>query len=118
MIGAFTWLLVFQLAGEIVAQALGLPVPGPVLGMAFLFCALVWRGSVPVALTDATNMILKNLALLFIPAGVGVMVHVARLRDEWLAITLALVVSTLTAIVVTAWVLDRLLRAKGRGGAP
>jgi len=72
----------------------------------------VWRGSVPAPLGDAAGMILKNLALLFIPAGVGVMVHVARLRDEWLAITVALVVSTLGAIIVTAWVLDRLLRAK------
>ena len=118
MIAAFTWLLVFQLAGEIVAQGLSLPVPGPVLGMAFLFCALVRRGSVPALMSEAAGSILRNLTLLFIPAGVGVMVHVARLRDEWLAITVALVVSTLTAIIVTAFVLDRLLRAGNRSDAP
>ncbi|MEY3202574.1 MAG: hypothetical protein RIR70_2124 [Pseudomonadota bacterium] len=117
MIAAFTWLLLFQLAGEITAQVLGLPLPGPVLGMAFLFCALVWRGSVPLALDHASGMILRNLALLFIPAGVGVMVHIARLRDEWLAIAVSLVVSTLGAIILTAWVLDRLLRAKAKRDA-
>ena len=40
MLSALTQLLVFQLAGEVVARGLNLPVPGPVLGMLFLFVAL------------------------------------------------------------------------------
>ncbi|MGB8249185.1 MAG: CidA/LrgA family protein, partial [Azonexus sp.] len=44
MLSALTQLLVFQLAGEIVARWLALPVPGPVLGMLFLFVALALRG--------------------------------------------------------------------------
>ncbi len=45
---------------------------------------------------------LSHLSLLFVPAGVGVMVHFARLRDEGVAIVTAVVVSTLLAIVATA----------------
>ncbi|MGV0977005.1 MAG: CidA/LrgA family protein, partial [Azonexus sp.] len=44
MLPAITQLLVFQLLGEIVARWLALPVPGPVLGMLFLFVALALRG--------------------------------------------------------------------------
>jgi holin-like protein len=44
---------------------------------------------------------------LFIPAGVGVMLHVARIAAEWLPILVALLVSTALAITVTALVVDR-----------
>ena len=37
MIAALTLLLVFQLIGEIIARGLGLPIPGPVIGMMLLF---------------------------------------------------------------------------------
>jgi hypothetical protein len=44
MIAALTLLLVFQLVGEVIARALALPIPGPVIGMALLFLALLVRG--------------------------------------------------------------------------
>ena len=47
MIAALTLLLVFQLAGEVIARALALPIPGPVIGMALLFLALLVRGGRP-----------------------------------------------------------------------
>ena len=37
MINTLLLLLVYQLVGELIARSLGLPVPGPVLGMALLF---------------------------------------------------------------------------------
>ena len=40
----FTILLVCQLAGEVIARLLQLPLPGPVLGMVILFVGLVVRG--------------------------------------------------------------------------
>ena len=45
MVQAFALLLVFQLAGEVAAQALGLPVPGPLVGMLLLFAALLALGA-------------------------------------------------------------------------
>jgi holin-like protein len=113
MIGAFTRLLLFQLAGEILAQALQLPVPGPVLGMALLFAMLVWRGHTPQPLARAAQGVLANLPLLFVPAGVGVMVHVSRIVDEGGSILLSLVVSTLATLLVSGWVLQRLSRGRG-----
>ena len=50
--------------------------------------------------------LLKHLSLLFVPAGVGVMLHVARLAGEWLPIVVALLASTALAIVVTALVIQ------------
>jgi len=47
MLAAITLLLVFQLAGEVLAHALGLPVPGPVIGLALLFATLAARRRSP-----------------------------------------------------------------------
>jgi holin-like protein len=64
------------------------------------------------------NGILSHLSLLFVPAGVGVILHIAMLRDEWLPIAIALVVSTALTLVVTGLVMVVLTRwtERRRGG--
>lgn len=114
MLAALTTLLVFQLVGEVIAQVFGLPVPGPVIGLALLFATLVVRGGAGEQLRDTANGLLAHLSLLFVPAGVGVMVHFARLGDEWLPIAAALVGSTVLTIAATALTMRWLLRARAR----
>lgn len=112
MLNALTVLLLFQLCGEVIVQLFGLPLPGPVIGMALLFAALVWRGSAPDSLRATANKLLQHLSLLFVPAGAGVMLHFARLGDEWLAISVALVASTVITLAVTGLLLKALLRRR------
>lgn len=110
MLGALTLLLVFQLAGEVLVQLTGLPVPGPVVGMLLLFVGLAVRGEAPEALRATSQQLLSHLSLLFVPAGVGVMLHFARLGKEWLALAVALVASTVITIAVTALAMRLLQR--------
>lgn len=107
-----------QLAGEIVVRGLGLPVPGPVVGMALLFALLAVRGAAPQGLEATANGLLSHLGLLFVPAGVGVIAHLPLLDAEWRPIGAALFGSTLLAILVTG-VVFRLLagRPPAGGGA-
>jgi holin-like protein len=112
MIGALTLLLLFQLAGEILAHELALPLPGPVIGMALLFATLALRGRVSDELRNTANGLLQHLSLLFVPAGAGVMIHFARIGGEWPAILGALVASTALTLAVTALTLRLLLRGK------
>ncbi|OEJ67140.1 CidA/LrgA family protein [Magnetovibrio blakemorei] len=113
-LGFITWLLVFQLLGEVISKGFGLPLPGPVVGMALLFVVLVVRGELPDGLKDTAAGLLKHLSLLFVPAGVGVMMHLHLLQDEWQAISAALLVSTLATIAVTALVMKGLIKLKGQ----
>ena len=114
MIAALTWLLLYQLVGEILAHVLSLPIPGPVIGMALLFITLVIRGHderpVPKALQETANTLLQHLSLLFVPAGTGVMIYLQLIADEWLPISVAIVVSTVGAMAVTALILKTLTR--------
>jgi holin-like protein len=108
MLGAITLLLVYQLVGEVIVQLVGLPVPGPVVGMLLLFLTLLARGSAPEPLRETSQTLLSHLSLLFVPAGVGVMLHFHRLEAEWLPILAALVASTVLTICVTALVMRAL----------
>ena len=105
MLAALTQLLIFQLAGEVIARGLALPVPGPVLGMLFLFVALVLRGGPGKELQSTGSTLLQHLSLLFVPAGTGIMVHLHRVADEWLPLLLSLLISTAATLVVTALVM-------------
>jgi holin-like protein len=108
MINTFATLLVFQTLGEGLAYAFSLPVPGPVIGMLLLFCFLLVRRDAALKLAPITIEFLKHLSLLFVPAGVGVMVYARRVAAEWVPIAAALVLSTVVSLVVTALVLRRL----------
>lgn len=110
MLGALTILLIYQLAGEIIVQFTRLPVPGPVIGLLLLFLTLWARGSLAAPLRDTANGILQHLSLLFVPAGVGVMLHFQRLGAEWLPVAVALVASTVITIGVTALAMKWLQR--------
>lgn len=102
MIRALALILACQLAGEIASRGLGLPVPGPVLGLALLWGLM----SASVTLADLVRPvgegILRHLSLLFVPAGVGVVGHLDRLGPQALALGVAILVSTALAIAAGA----------------
>lgn len=116
MLGYLTVIFCCQLAGELLVSAVGLPVPGPVCGMVILLAGLLIKGTIPPDLAAVGAALLDNLSLLFIPAGVGVMLHASLLGQEWLPISVALVVSTVATIAVTGLVMARLNRAAGGEG--
>ena len=110
MLSAITLLLLLQLIGEIFVQFFALPVPGPVIGLVLLFAGLLVRGRMGDDLRDTANNLLQHLSLLFVPAGAGVMIHASRVADEWLALSVALVGSTLLSMAATALTLKFFLR--------
>ena len=113
MLGYLTLILTCQLIGETFVVWTGMPVPGPVVGMLLLFSGLVLRGGLPEDLAKVSDKLLSHLSLLFVPAGVGVMLHAGLLGKEWLAISAALVASTLLTIAVTALVMVSFNRFRG-----
>jgi holin-like protein len=114
MLRAIATLLVFQCLGEGVSYLFKLPVPGPVIGMLLLFGFLMLRPRAAAAIEPTALELLRHLSLLFIPAGVGIMVSAGKIRGDALAVVVALAVSTTLAIAVTALVTRALLRRQRR----
>jgi holin-like protein len=110
MIHALTLLFLCQLAGEVVVRALGVAFPGPVLGMSLLFAGLLIRGRSTPSLDAAADGILRHLSLLFVPAAVGVTEQAGLIAANWLAISAALVISTVLTLVVTVLVFRAVAR--------
>lgn len=106
------WLLALQSLGELFARGLGLPFPGPVVGMVLLLVALRWplvRDPVAVC----AEFLLQHLSVLFVPVGVGVMTHLALLSEYGGRLVLVVVLSTWVGLGVTALVLYHLSPAPG-----
>lgn len=114
MLQALTALLIFQLIGETLAFTLRLPVPGPVIGLALLFGWLVWRPSAVATIKPTALEVLRHLSLMFVPAGVGVMLHGERLATEGWKLLVAVVGSAVITIAVTGlvgrWAIARFAR--------
>jgi holin-like protein len=102
-----------QLLGELIREALSLPIPGPVVGMFLLAAILVVRGqsaggaSTKSSLDKTAGTLISHMGLLFVPAGVGIIAEAHLLRQEWLPILAAVVGSTILGVAVTGFVMHR-----------
>jgi holin-like protein len=107
-------LLLCQLGGELVVRTFDLPLPGPVVGLVFMLVVLgVRRPRKGSGLVRAPSALLRYIPLLYVPAGVGVVAHLARLRSDAVPIAGGLVVSWLAGLVATAAVMALVLRLTG-----
>ena len=127
MIASLSLILLCQLAGEVIVRGLVLPMPGPVVGLLFLLLLLLARDRFAVlargplqgdGVESASRVLLANLSLLFVPAGVGVVQKLDLIAEHGVAIAAVLAISvvlTLLVTVATFLVASRLL-ARGRSG--
>ena len=98
MLSAIALILAFQVVGEVISRSAGIPVPGPVIGMILMLLAFFVKDDLIGRIRPTGGVLLSNLSLLFVPAGVGVM----RYGDLFLR-EAVLVISTLIAMLVTAY---------------
>lgn len=113
MVPALLTLLGFQLAGEVISQALDLPLPGPVVGLVLLLAAFRAVPGLADRLRGVIGGLLGHLSLFFVPAGVGVIAHLPLLRDQGAALILAIAGSTLLALAAGAWAFVLVARLTG-----
>jgi putative effector of murein hydrolase LrgA (UPF0299 family) len=110
-------LLGCQLVGEVVVRLFGLEVPGPVVGLlVFLLVLRLARPRPSSALVRGPELLLRHLQLLFVPAGVGIVVYGAELRRDAWPLAAGLWVSWLLGLAVTGAVVATLARL-GRWGS-
>ena len=103
-------LIALQLVGEAIVTVTGLPVPGAVIGLVLLYVILSVCGGASEEMTRTTGFLLDNLALLFVPAGVGVIVYLSLIVSQCEVIVAALLVSVTVTIGLTALTVSWLTR--------
>ena len=98
MLSSIAIILGYQVVGELISRLSGLPVPGPVIGMVLMLLSFLVKDNL-------INRVRPSAGVLLVPAGVGIMRHGQRFLNEGVAIMIALVVSTVIAMIVTAYVI-------------
>lgn len=112
MIRGLVQILLFQGLGEIISKALGLPIPGPVVGLVLLLAMLLVRGKIDPDLDMVASGFAQYLGLLFIPAAVGVVMFIPQLAQHGLTIAFIIVVSVMLSIAASALTLKWLAKDK------
>lgn len=111
MITGMFYLMGLWLIGEALAALLSLPIPGNVLGMVLLTLGLN-KGWIKVeAVKPACDLLTWNMAFLFVPPGVGLMLYFDLIARQWLALGLPWLVSTFLVMIAAGLIQQRLARA-------
>ena len=107
--GIFT-IFMFQLIGEAIQKYFSLAVPGPVIGLILMLIILVAsKRATPTSLSalkhnliSTSEALLGHLSLLFVPIGVGVILHLHLLEAQLLQVLAVIIIGTILTILFTA----------------
>ena len=113
-------IFLFQLVGEMVQKYFTLTVPGPVIGLVLLLLAMLASdriGNKPAAqlkqnLALTAETLLGHLPLLFVPIGVGVVMHITLLEGQLAAVLGVVFIGTVLTVGFSALLMEKL---QGRG---
>ena len=116
LLQGFALLLFLQWISTEIIAFLGIPFPPPLLGMLILTVLLCTGVIKENYIEDICTALIDKMALLFLPAGVSMILYLDVIKAELLPISLTVILSSVIILCSTALVLEMLLRKKEKGG--
>tara|TARA_B100001093_G_scaffold67684_1_gene57754 strand:+ start:1104 stop:1475 length:372 start_codon:yes stop_codon:yes gene_type:complete len=117
MLNSIFIILLFQLIGEFIQKVFELSIPGPVIGLIFLLSVMLIIKKInkqytcfETKLVNYAENLLTYLPLLFIPVGVGVVMHLSLLEENLVPVILVIIIGTLLTLALTGFVFEKLLK--------
>lgn len=115
LIAIFT-ILVLQLIGEALQKYFNLSIPGPVIGLILMLLTLMMTNSkklnmltpLRTNIINTSETLLSYLSLLFVPIGVGVVMHLQLLEMQLLRILVVILIGTMSTIIFTSLVFSKI----------
>ena len=108
----------FQLLGEFLKKFFEMSIPGPVIGLILLLVTLIFLKkfkktaivNLKTDVVNTSNYILSYLSLLFVPIGVGVVMHLSYLDNNLFRVLIIVFISTILTIAGTAFLMEKINR--------
>ncbi|MDC9596473.1 CidA/LrgA family protein [Xenorhabdus anantnagensis] len=100
---AFALLYLCLIAGNIISALLPFSLPGSIIGLLLLFCLLAFQIIPSHWVKPSCSLLMKNMTLLFLPIGVGIMDYYSQLSQQMFPILLSCIVSTVIIMVIVAY---------------
>ena len=117
MLNSIFIILLFQLIGEFIQKFFELSIPGPVIGLILLLNVMLIIKKInkqdtgfETKLVNSAENLLTYLPLLFIPVGVGVVMHLSLLEENLVPVILVIIIGTLLTLALTGFVFEKLLK--------
>lgn len=100
---AFVLIYACLYAGIFIASLLPITIPGSIIGMLILFVLLALQILPAKWVNPGCFVLIRYMALLFVPIGVGVMQYFDLLKAQFGPIVVSCAVSTLVVFLVVSW---------------
>jgi len=116
MLRSFFIILLYQLVGETIQKFFNIIIPGPVIGLVLLLITFIFIKKfkdkkvlqIKKDVIKTGNIIVSHLSLLFIPIGVGVVMHISYLGENLFQVFAVIVIGTLLTVTFTAKIMELL----------
>ena len=116
MLRAIFVIFFFQLLGEALKKIFEMRIPGPVIGLILLLITLIFLKRFKTTIVNklrndvlsTSNYILSYLSLLFVPIGVGVVMHLSYLENNLFKVLVIVFISTILTIGLTAFLMEKI----------
>ena len=113
----------YQLLGEVIQKIFEIKIPGPVIGLILLLLSfiifskkIIRSKKIIKEISVTSNQIINYLSLLFVPIGVGVVMHIDYLGDNLFKIFSIIIIGTLATLVFTAFVMEKIINLEKNNG--
>jgi holin-like protein len=118
MLRSIVVIFFFQLLGEFLKKFFEMRIPGPVIGLILLLVTLIFLKkfkktaivNLKADVINTSNYILSYLSLLFVPIGVGVVMHLSYLENNLFRVLIIVFISTILTIGGTAFLMEKINR--------
>ena len=94
--------------GDVVSVVI--PLPATINGLFILLLVFAVYGKVPAFLNAVIPLYLSHMSMFFVPAIMAVWLFQQAVYDHWLALVLALVLTTIASMALVMWVSNTLLK--------
>mgnify|MGYP004634304853 FL=1 len=112
----FVIIIAISFIGEFLKYVLPLPVPASIYGMVRMFAALLTGALKLDDVKDTAKFLIEIMPLMFIPAGVGLMVSWNTLRPLLIPVAIITVVTIITVMIVSGHTAQFVLKRQEKGG--
>ena len=113
----------YQLLGEAIQKFFEINIPGPVIGLILLLLTFIFFSKkftqskkIIKEISAISHKIINYLSLLFVPIGVGVVMHINYLGDNLFTIFSIIIIGTLATLVFTAIVMEKTINLEKKNG--
>lgn len=115
LLGQCGWIFSFSLLGVGISSILPFPIPGSVVGMILLFIALHFNWLNMEKVDVVGDWLVHNMAIFFVPAGVGLMTNFDLLASIWWQLLLIVLISTAFMVVFVGKTVQRIASKRSVG---